>query len=155
MKEVISNKKLKKLLNPLYLTQEEFDDKQKEYEKIVNNFAPMKEKNDDKVYNKAFMGSSRQQIKKIRDITFAICCDHMKDIYLNYDMNKYNFEDMISSAYLFANDYAQKNTTYPNKVNSHIFFVQKSMEKSLANYIEKNNEIEYVSTNEIDECFFF
>ena len=150
MLEVISNKKLKKLLNPVFLTQEEYDEKIKEYTSVVKNFAPMANKDDEKVYNKAFMGSSKEQIKKIREITFAMCCDHLVDIYANFDMKKYNFEDMISNAYLFANDYAQKNTSYPCKVKAHKVLVEKAMEASLAKFIEKSNEIEIIPSCEVE-----
>ena len=80
-----------------------------------------------------------------------MCCDHLVEIYTNYDMKKYNFEDMVSNAYIFAYEYADKHVSYPEKIKSHKFFVEKAMEKSLAKHIEKSNELEVVPTCEIDE----
>lgn len=151
MFEVISDKKLKKILKPIYLDQEEYDEKVKEYTKQVKKIIPMFGKEGKEEYNRAFMGDHGHQVKQIRDLTFSICCDHLIDIYVNYDMGQYDFEDMVSNAYLFANEYAESHTSYPEKLTSHKFFVEKSMEKRMANFIEKNSQIEIISTCEIDK----
>ena len=151
MSEIIRNKRLKKMLNPLFLTQEEYEEKNKECKNIEMQFCPSLEKLTEKDYTKAFAGSSKDSIKKIREITFAICCEHLVEIYSNYDMKDYTLEDMISNAYLFSNDYAKNNEEYPGTLNMHRNLVEKSMEKSIANYIEKNTQCECVATNEIDE----
>ena len=61
MFEVISDKKLKKILKPIYLDQEEYDEKVKEYTKQVKKIIPMFGKEGKEEYDRAFMGDHGHQ----------------------------------------------------------------------------------------------
>jgi len=126
--------KFKDRLKEIYLTEDEFNDKCKEYKKVINKICPEAKKIDLTIFekNKEFASSSTFKENK-ETIFFKIGSEKIIDYYTHYDMLGYNFDEAILEFYeSIYTDTTFKTISADNKYFSEFkFFIKSLSEKML------------------------